>query len=116
MIYNKKIVVVLPAYNASKTLEHTFKEIPFDIVDDVIFVDDASTDNTVEVAKKIGIKTVAEFVETQEILDNLKELEIDFAQGYFTGKPQEWFIFDKFNELRLRKYKHGFLFLQNDLG
>jgi diguanylate cyclase (GGDEF)-like protein len=38
-------------------------------------------------AKKIGIKTVAEFVETQEILDNLKELEIDFAQGYYTGKP-----------------------------
>jgi len=58
MIYNKKIVVVLPAYNASKTLEHTFKEIPFDIVDDVIFVDDASTDNTVEVAKKIGIKNI----------------------------------------------------------
>ncbi len=52
MIYNKKIVVVLPAYNASKTLENTFKEIPFDIVDEVIFVDDASTDNTVEVAKK----------------------------------------------------------------
>lgn len=58
MIYNKKIVVVLPAYNASKTLENTFKEIPFDIVDDVIFVDDASTDNTVEVAKKIGIKNI----------------------------------------------------------
>lgn len=58
MIYNKKIVVVLPAYNASKTLENTFKEIPFDIVDEVIFVDDASTDNTVEVAKKIGIKNI----------------------------------------------------------
>mgnify|MGYP001401765754 FL=1 len=58
MIYNKKIVVVLPAYNASKTLENTFNEIPVDIVDEVIFVDDASTDNTVEVAKKIGIKNI----------------------------------------------------------
>jgi EAL domain-containing protein (putative c-di-GMP-specific phosphodiesterase class I) len=40
-------------------------------------------------AKKIGIRTVAEFVETKDILNNLKELEIDFAQGYHIGKPQE---------------------------
>jgi len=58
MLNNKKIIVVLPAYNASKTLEDTYNEIPFDIVDDVIIVDDASIDNTVEVAKKIGIKHV----------------------------------------------------------
>jgi glycosyltransferase involved in cell wall biosynthesis len=55
MLNNKKIIVVLPAYNAEKTLEDTYKEIPFDIVDDVIVVDDASIDNTVEVAKRIGI-------------------------------------------------------------
>lgn len=58
MIYNKKIVVVLPAYNAELTLEKTYNEIPFDIVDDVVLVDDCSKDNTIEVAKKIGIKHV----------------------------------------------------------
>ncbi|MBN8703157.1 MAG: glycosyltransferase family 2 protein [Bacteroidetes bacterium] len=58
MIKNKKIVVVLPAYNAELTLEKTYKEIPFDIVDDVVLVDDASSDKTVEVGKRIGIKHI----------------------------------------------------------
>lgn len=58
MFNNKKIVVVMPAYNAEKTLEATYNEIPFDIVDDVIIVDDASYDNTVEIAKKIGINHI----------------------------------------------------------
>jgi glycosyltransferase involved in cell wall biosynthesis len=58
MILGKKLVVVLPAYNAAKTLEKTYREILFDIVDDVILVDDASTDNTIEVAKQIGISQV----------------------------------------------------------
>jgi len=58
MINNKKIVVVLPAYNAALTLEKTYKEIPFDIVDDVVLVDDVSKDNTVEVAQRIGIKHI----------------------------------------------------------
>lgn len=55
MILNKKIVVVLPAYNAAATLEKTYNEIPFDIVDEVVLVDDASRDNTLEVARKVGI-------------------------------------------------------------
>lgn len=58
MIEGKKVVVVLPAYNASKTLEVTYNELPFDIVDEVVLVDDASKDDTAEVAKKIGIKHV----------------------------------------------------------
>jgi glycosyltransferase involved in cell wall biosynthesis len=58
MLNNKKIIVVLPAYNAAKTLEETYREIPFDIVDDVILVDDASYDNTSEIAKQIGIKHI----------------------------------------------------------
>jgi len=58
MINNKKIVVVLPAYNAEKTLQRTYDEIPFDIVDDVVLVDDCSKDNTSELARKIGIKHV----------------------------------------------------------
>jgi glycosyltransferase involved in cell wall biosynthesis len=58
MINNKKIVVVLPAYNAAKTLEKTYNEIDFSIVDDVILVDDNSKDDTIEVAKKAGIKHI----------------------------------------------------------
>ena len=58
MINNKKIIVVLPAYNAEKTLEQTYNEIPFDIVDDVILVDDLSNDNTVKKGKEIGIKHI----------------------------------------------------------
>jgi len=60
MIDNKKIVVVMPAYNASKTLEDTFKEIPLEIVDEVVVVDDASIDNTVSEAKRLGIKHIIE--------------------------------------------------------
>lgn len=58
MIKGRKIIVVLPAYNAEKTLEKTYKEIPFDIVDDVILVDDKSKDSTVKVAKELGIANI----------------------------------------------------------
>ncbi len=58
MLANKKIAVVLPAYNAAKTLEQTYEEIPRDIVDDIILVDDASQDTTVEMAHALGIVTV----------------------------------------------------------
>ena len=58
MLNNKKIAVVLPAYNAALTLEKTYHELPFDIVDEVILVDDASNDNTVELANKLKIKCV----------------------------------------------------------
>jgi len=58
MINGKKTVVVLPAYNAELTLEKTYAEIPFDVVDDVILVDDASRDGTVELANRLGIPYV----------------------------------------------------------
>jgi glycosyltransferase involved in cell wall biosynthesis len=58
VLNNKKIVVVLPAYNAARTLERTYKEIPFDIVDDVVLVDDNSRDDTVAVAKQLGIRHI----------------------------------------------------------
>ena len=58
MINGKRIFVIMPAYNAAQTLEKTYKEIPFDVVDEVILTDDHSSDNTFEVAKKIGIKHV----------------------------------------------------------
>jgi glycosyltransferase involved in cell wall biosynthesis len=58
MINNKKLVVVMPAYNAGQTLEQTYREIPFDIVDEVILVDDQSADDTVEVARALGISHV----------------------------------------------------------
>jgi len=58
-MYNgKKIVVVLPAFNAALTLEKTYREIPFNIVDDVILVDDHSNDNTTEVGEKLGIRHI----------------------------------------------------------
>ena len=58
MLHGKKIVVVLPAYNAALTLERTYREIPLDIVDEVVLVDDAGNDNTVEVGKQLGIKHI----------------------------------------------------------
>ena len=58
MICDKKVVVVMPAYNAGKTLRQTFELVPGGIVDDIILVDDASTDNTVEVAGSLGIQHI----------------------------------------------------------
>lgn len=58
MYKNKKVVVVLPAYNAALTLQKTYDEIPFDLVDEVILCDDASKDNTVALAREIGIKHI----------------------------------------------------------
>ncbi|MDR1718560.1 MAG: glycosyltransferase family 2 protein [Dysgonamonadaceae bacterium] len=58
MISGKKVVVVMPAYNAGLTLEKTYKEIPFDIVDEIILTDDCSKDNTVEEAKRLEINHI----------------------------------------------------------
>ena len=58
MINSKKIVVVMPAYNASETLEKTYNEIPFPLVDEVILVDDHGSDNTYEIAKSLGVNHV----------------------------------------------------------
>lgn len=58
MYQNKKVVVVLPAYNAANTIEKTISEIPADIVDEIVLVDDKSSDNTIEVARKIGIQHI----------------------------------------------------------
>ena len=58
MILGKKLVVVLPAYNAAKTIEQTYREIPFDIVDEVVLVDDNSKDDTVGVGRALGIRHI----------------------------------------------------------
>jgi len=58
MLHQKKIVVVMPAYNAAKTLEMTYHEIPQDVVDEVILVDDASRDDTAARARELGIHTI----------------------------------------------------------
>lgn len=58
MLNNQTIIVVLPAYNAAKTLRKTYDEIDFTIVDDVILVDDKSSDNTVEIASQLGIRHI----------------------------------------------------------
>lgn len=72
MIQGKKLVVILPAYNAEKTLEKTYNEIPFDIVDDVVLVDDKSTDETSELAKRIGINHVIRHEENKGYGGNQK--------------------------------------------
>ncbi|MBO4566085.1 MAG: glycosyltransferase family 2 protein [Bacteroidales bacterium] len=58
MIHGKKIIVVMPAYNAAKTLEQTWAEIPRDVVDEVILTDDCSRDGTVQTARRLGITEV----------------------------------------------------------
>lgn len=58
MLQGQKIVVVMPAYNASKTLEATYREVPLDIVDEVVLVDDCSGDDTTEVARRLGLRHV----------------------------------------------------------
>lgn len=58
MINNKTVTIVMPAYNAEKTLEQTYQEIPFDIVDHVILVDDKSSDQTIQKAKELQIDHV----------------------------------------------------------
>ncbi len=72
MINGKKIVVVMPAYNASKTLERTYKEIPGDIVDEVVVVDDCSKDDTAEKAREIGIRHVIRHEENKGYGGNQK--------------------------------------------
>ena len=58
MLLGKKIIVVLPAYNAEKTIAQTIAEIPFDLVDEYVVVDDASTDNTIAVASSLNVKNL----------------------------------------------------------
>ncbi|MEO8853277.1 MAG: glycosyltransferase family 2 protein [Ginsengibacter sp.] len=60
MYNNKKVVVVLPAYNAALTMGKTISEIPMDVVDELVLVDDNSTDNSIEVAQKLGIKNIVQ--------------------------------------------------------
>jgi glycosyltransferase involved in cell wall biosynthesis len=58
MLFGKKIVVVMPAYNAEPTLRKTYAEIPFDYIDEAILVDDGSSDRTVDIARELGCRTL----------------------------------------------------------
>jgi len=57
LLNGKKIVVVMPAYNSARTLQQTYSEVPFDVVDEAILVDDGSVDETVALAREIGLTT-----------------------------------------------------------
>jgi len=74
MYKNKKVVVVLPAYNAGLTLEQTYREIPMDLVDEVILCDDASKDNTVEVGRALGIRHIIKHEQNKGYGGNQKSL------------------------------------------
>lgn len=58
MISNPKVVIVMPAYNAAKTLLSTYEEIPLNLRNNIVLVDDQSSDNTVEVAKRLGVRVI----------------------------------------------------------
>jgi glycosyltransferase involved in cell wall biosynthesis len=58
VFHDKKVVVVMPAYNAAQTIEQTVAEIPMDLVDEIVVTDDASSDETVAVAQRLGLRTV----------------------------------------------------------
>jgi glycosyltransferase involved in cell wall biosynthesis len=58
LFHGKKVVVVMPAYNAAQTIEQTYAEIPLDLVDEVVVTDDASADETVPVARRLGLRTI----------------------------------------------------------
>ncbi len=74
MYKGKKVVVVLPAYNAAPTLEKTFNEIPFDLVDEVILCDDASKDKTIAVAEELGINHIIRHQQNKGYGGNQKTL------------------------------------------
>ena len=74
MYKGKKVIVVLPAYNAEPTLEKTYDEIPMDLVDEVILCDDASTDGTVEKAKEVGIQHIIQHEKNKGYGGNQKSL------------------------------------------
>lgn len=74
MYKGKKVIAVLPAYNAEKTLEKTYNEIPLKIVDEIILCDDASTDNTVNLAKELGIRQIIRHDKNQGYGANQKSL------------------------------------------
>ena len=72
-MYNgKKVVVVLPAYNAARTMGKTIVEIPMDIVDELVLVDDNSTDNSIEVARSLGIKHIVQHTQNKGYGGNQK--------------------------------------------
>jgi glycosyltransferase involved in cell wall biosynthesis len=58
VILDKKLIVIMPAYNAEKTIRQTYAEIPHEYVDEIILVDDASNDNTPRIARELGIATI----------------------------------------------------------
>ena len=100
MYEGKKIVVVMPAYNAGKTLEKTVKEIPANLVDEIVLVDDASTDNTVEVGKQLGIRHIIShehnkgyggnqkscYNKALELADDTKQIQ-EHLKLFKAGKP-----------------------------
>lgn len=86
MYQGKKVIVVLPAYRAALTLEKTYKEIPFDLVDDVVLVDDKSPDNTVQIARELGIRHIVMHEKNKgyggnqkSCYDKAKELDADIV-------------------------------------
>ena len=86
MLGGKKVVVVMPAYNAAQTLERTYAELPLDIVDSVLVVDDHSSDRTVELARQLGLTT---FLHHQNTSATVATRRPAIAKR-FAGAPTSW--------------------------
>ena len=92
MYKDKKVIVVLPAYNASKTLAKTYAEIPHEIVDEVVLCDDASRDNTIEAARSLGIQHVIRH-SSAACSDREKDKQVGTQpQNQVRLKPQNHFL------------------------
>ena len=78
MYQDKKVIVVLPAYNAALTLKQTFMEIPHNVVDEIVLVDENSSDNTIAVAKELGIKHIMRHEKNKGYGGNQKSCYHDF--------------------------------------
>src|SRR3972149_3467946 len=106
MLHGKKVVVVLPAYHAEKTLVMTYNDIPFDVVDELVLVDDCSADNTVAVAKKLGIRNIVVREKISEYHTGYRAFSKQVLETLPLNENSDDFVFD--NQMLAQSVWFGF--------